>query len=346
MPSAQEIQEQMRRSQQLIGLDAGAQQPFHPVAPGANYPSNYAPFVPQMPYQVGGAQNGGKPRGIPVSMGKLSLLAISFSLMLLGAFTFLGGFLLGVWVAGPRVSHSIGGYIPQQQSVPYSLAYPQRESGQHGANPESDLSRRIGSVAEAAIKDREIEGMPRALSPLFKAAQSEVGKRVGEKTEDLLKQQTWISHPAAPQQYSPPSAAPVQSYPAQPSVPTYPSTAPIQSHPSQPSEPTHLPVVTPSGIAPTSFAPVAQENEGNYTVQLGVFASIENANALVNHMQAISYPSQVTEGKAPDGSKIYYVHSGIYRDYATAQAAASQFVSQNIPGAIIVRFSQPHKNVL
>lgn len=340
-PSAQEIQEQMRRSQQLIGMDAAAQQPFHSVAPGGNY----APFVPQAPFQIAGVPNNVKTRGVPVSMGKLSLLAISFSLMLLGAFTFLGGFLLGIWVAGPRVSQPIGGYLPPQQNAPYYPAYPQGGSMQQGPSFEQNLGKRLGSAAESVIKDSDINGVPTALSPLIKAAQSEIGKRVGERTEDLVKQQTWVSPLSAPQQYPSPSASPVQSYPSQPLGPTHPSAAPFQSYPSQPSEPTHLPVVTPqSGISPTSFTPVSQENDGSYTIQLGVYASYENANGLVNHMQALSYPSQVTEGKAPDGSKIYYVHSGLYRDYTTALAAASQFVSQNIPGAIIVKVSQQHKN--
>lgn len=36
---------------------------------------------------------------------------------------------------------------------------------------------------------------------------------------------------------------------------------------------------------------------------------------------------------------MYYVNSGFYKDYTTALNAGSQFASQNIPGAIIVKVS-------
>src|SRR5271163_4821622 len=97
VPSTHDIQEQTKQPQ-LMGMGVAPQHPFHPMAAEGNY----APFVPQVPYQPMGVQHNVRAKGIPVNMGKLSLLVISFSLMLLGAFTFLGGFLLGIWVAGPR----------------------------------------------------------------------------------------------------------------------------------------------------------------------------------------------------------------------------------------------------
>lgn len=331
VPSVQDIQEQIRQ-QQIIGGSASPQpQPFHPIAAGGNY----APFVPQVPVPMSNAQPNGRANEIPISMGKLSLLTISFSLMLLGAFTFLGGFLLGIWVAGPRVSQPMSPYLPSQQAMPYYPTsvpyYPQGAGTQQVSN---DLERRVGSVTESAIKDTQIQGVPAALSPFVKVAQSEIGRQVGEKTEDFLKQQLRTNQHYSQPQGSLPSPSPVENYSPQPSG----------GH-------TQLPVVTPqSGAASTpagvSFSPISQENGETYTIQLGVYASHENANALVNHLQALNYPSQVTEGKAPDGSTIYYVHNGLYKDYTTALNAASRFASQNIPGAIIVKIGPQHKSAL
>ena len=332
VPSAQEIQEQIRQSQQLVGRESPSpQQSFHPLSPGGNYPS----FAPA-PYQLASMQNEGRAKTTPVNMGKLSLLAISFSLMLLGAFTFLGGFLLGIWVAGPRATHSMGGYIPPQQNMPYYStveAYPQERGRQRTSNFEQNMGRQLGSATEAVVQETEIPNVPIALSPLIRAAQSEIGKQAGEKTEDFLKQQTETSHPSSQRPFSPSPVLPTDNYSPQPSGPT------------------QLPVFTPqsgalSGPSAAAYSSVSHENNGGYTVQLGVYASHENANALVNHMQALNYLSQVTEGKAPDGSKMYYVHSGYYKDYTTALSAASQFASQNIPGAIVVRVSQQNNSAL
>ncbi len=335
--SAQDIQEQIRQ-QQLMGMPSSSQQqPFHPMAAGGNY----APYVPQAPLQIPNMQNNERARGTPVNMGKLSLLTISFSLMLLGAFTFLGGFLLGIWVAGPNVSQPTSAYSIPQQNPPYyptTSAYPQGVGAQQGSNFEQNLGRKIGAATESAIKGVDIHGMPTVVAPIFKAAQSEVGRQVGATTEDYLKQQ--LGSGAAPT----PSYPPQQSYPQQQPNPQQqfspPPMEPYSHHPT--GGRAQLPVITPqSGAAPI---PSAQANEESYTVQLGAFASPENANALANHVQALSYLAQITEGKAPDGSQVYYVHSGSYKDYTTALNAVSQFAAQNIPGAVIVKTSPQHKS--
>lgn len=320
--SAQDIQEQIRQ-QQLIGMAPSIQQqPFHPMTGGGNY----SPYVPQAPLQIANLQNDGRGRGTSVNMGKLSLLSISFSLMLLGAFTFLGGFLLGIWVATPRT------YVAPPQQNPYyptSPAYPQEMGAQRRSNDEQNIGNRVGSAAEAAIKDADISGVPDALLPFVRAAKSEIGKRVGERTEDFVKQQLA------------PSPSPQQLY-----TPPHPSSMEPNPH-SQ----TQLPVVTSQNASspfPTdiSMASSSQENGEGYTVQLGAYSLLENANALVNHMQSLNYPSEVIKGKTPDGNQEYYVRSGFYKDYTTALEAASQFSSQNIPGAIIVKTNQQHKSTL
>jgi len=334
VPSAQDIQEQIRQ-QQLIGVCASPQhQSFHPMAAGGNY----APFVPQAPLQLASAQPNVGARGTPVSMGKLSLLAISFSLMLLGAFTFLGGFLLGIWVAGPKISQSMGGYLPPQQNpyYPTGVASPHRGTAQPHSGFSQNLGSSMGSAMESTVSEAYIPGAPRALSPLIRAAQSQVAGYAGEKTEGLFEQQSGAPQPQpySQQQFSPPLTPPAENYSPQPSE-----------------VPTQLPVITPqsgntSGLSPTSYVPDSQEKDGGYTVQLGVYALHENAEALVNHMQILGYPAQITEGKSPDGSKTYHVHSGFYKNYTTAVHAASQFASQNIPGAIIVKISQHQKSAL
>jgi cell division septation protein DedD len=324
--SAQDIQEQIRQ-QQLIGMAPSAQQqPFHPMTGG----TNYGPYVPQLPYPVTNVQNVERNKGTAVNMGKLSLLSISFSLMLLGAFTFLGGFLLGLWVAAPRVYVS----PPQQNSYyPTGPAYPQEMVIQQRPL-EQNVGRHMGSAAESAIKDSQISGVPTALSPFVRVAQSEIGKQVGAQTEDFLKQQlgtgpSYSQQPLYPQQqYSPPPTPSVAPYsPGRTQLPVVTSQSGVSAHSAG------VPLVSSS-----------QENGEGYTIQLGVYSLLENANALMNHLQSINYPSHVVKGKTPDGIEEYYVRSGFYKDYTTALNAASQFSLQNIPGAIIVKTSPQHAN--
>lgn len=47
-----------------------------------------------------------------------------------------------------------------------------------------------------------------------------------------------------------------------------------------------------------------------------------------------------------NGGQLYYVHSGLYNDYGTALQAASQFTSQNIPGAMVVKVSSNQQDSL
>lgn len=225
MPSVQDIQEQIRQSQQLVGTDASSQQQaFQPMGSG----THYAPFLPQTPFPFANIPSTQKPKDGLVSIGKFSLLSISLSLMLLGAFTFLGGFLLGIWVAGPKVSSDAVTYLPPQQSIlyyPTGGAYPQTIGGQQGTSLEQNVSRHLGSAIESTIKDQNLQNMPTVLSPLAKVAQSQVGKYVGDKTEDFLRQQLKaIPHSSSLQ---PPPSVPVDTYAS-------PSTEPAQ-----------LPVLTP-----------------------------------------------------------------------------------------------------
>jgi hypothetical protein len=88
-------------------------------------------------------------------MGKLSLLSISFSLMLLGAFTFLGGFLLGIWVVGSQ---------NPQPLPPTSQAVSSMPEPTHGDGP-----------VQSILKDLPLDEVP---SPLVQATQEEAEKEI------------------------------------------------------------------------------------------------------------------------------------------------------------------------
>lgn len=349
VPSAQEIQEHIRQ-QQLVG--PSQQQPFSPL-PSVG---NYNPYISQPPYPVPGVVSNINPKSIPVSVGKMSLLGISFSLMLLGAFTFLGGFFLGIWVARPPLTQPLMSYVPPSQNVSYPstpVPYTQQSRSSMG----EDLGRDLGYAARATITNLPIHREPIALSPLIRATQEEIGKGLGQTTEAFIKREIG----GMPNQLQAPMTPPAQMAPSQTAPSTYmappsqgaliPQTTPqsqgvpsLDHYSPPPSEPTQLPVITPQSGATSPPHLGFMPSDEAYTVQLGEYASLENANALMNHLQILNYPSQVTQGKAPDGGKIYYVHSGFYKDYTTALQAVSQFSSQNIPGALVVKVSQQNKN--
>lgn len=369
VPSTKDIQEQLQQ-QQLVGMNPALQQQSYPPM---SSPEKYMPYIPPNPYVPPGLISQANLRGTSVNVSKISLLGMSFSLMLLGAFTFLGGFFLGIWVARPQWIQPIGGYTSPPQNVYY--AAPQTSYPQHQGTPaRNELASDIGDTAKTSITSAPLQHEQIIASPLVRAAQEELGRQVGQGTETLVREgqrelpsysSTQIAPmptpavnsyatepvPSAPQPASPvnhylPQAEPHTQVAPAPPPPVSPSAAP-QIAP--PTTPTPLPVITPqSGL---NSAPIveamshsSQATDEVYTVQLGEYASLENANALVNHMQALNYASQITEGKAVDGSKIYYVHSGFYKDYTTAHQVASQFVKYNIPGVIIVKISQLNTN--
>ncbi len=325
--SAQETQEQIRQIQQ---------QPLHPMAAGGSY--GPPPSPPPLPIQSANTQGYFKTRGMPVNVGRLSLLGISFSLMFFGALTFLGGFLLGIWFVEPSISPNINeksagvGLLPLQQSPsPPQNAIIPSQNGQVIQN----LAGRAGEIAQSTISNTPIPNVPSFLVPLVTTAQSTAGQQLGSTVQQQIHLQTNQTSPSSSQHSAPPEY--------QRRAPYHPqsrssSTLPLEQPP--------LPVVTPQHGLPSEMPTPEQtisssrgENE-NFTIQLGVYASKENAFSLVNDLQALNFISYITESKAPDGTPLYYVHSGHYKDYTTALEAASQFASQNIPGAIIVKVSQ------
>ena len=340
-PSVQDMQEQVRQAQQnALASTASQQQPLHPmVAGGGGYAPS--PILPQGTNSLGRVT----PKGITVNLGKISLLAVCFSLMFFGIFTFLSGFLLGIWFAGPeQVS-----FVPEKKETPLLGLLPPEQQMQapqmrsvpsQGGELPSSLKNNAGSITEDMVSNTTVSGVPAFLYPLVNATQSAAGKQLGHKVQQQVDRQSNASMPSTPQ---PQTNSPLNTQ----------TQLPYQQPLSSPatSGPTHFPAVMPQRKQPavpysherTNSLP-HQEDEG-YTIQLGVYAAKDNADALVNHMQALNYTSHIIEGKAPDGSTLYYVHSGLYKDYNAALDTASRFAAQNIPGAIVVKISKNDKGL-
>jgi cell division septation protein DedD len=298
------------------------QQPLHPMASGGASVS----LPPSLPTQTTSPQTGINTNGITFNMGKLSLLTISFSLMLLGALTFLGGFLLGLWFAGPSVSSTNMGERPTLGLLPPPS---QNANGSQGGGVLQNIAGDAGYTAQSVLSNAPIPDVPSFLTPLVTATQMAVGQQLGYKVQQKLGnggRQSNSNNNLSPVPQTPLGAMPYQ----------LDSTSPQRSNYAP------LPLTPPQGSAsPTENTPSSSYGGSeDYTIQLGVYASKENAAALVNQLQSLNFTSYTTESKAPDGRNLYYVHSGHYKDYSTAMEAASQFASKNIPGATVVRVSQ------
>ncbi|OJW48490.1 MAG: hypothetical protein BGO67_04460 [Alphaproteobacteria bacterium 41-28] len=321
---------------------ASQQQPLHPMVSGGGYMPP-PPSLPTLPIQGISAQGLSKTKEMTVNMSNFSLLGIASCLMLLGALTFLGGFLVGMWFAGPSIPSlattlnqvSALGLLPhqQQQPIPQNTAIPTQGS------QAPSLTSQAGTLTQTAVTRATIPNVPSFLAPLVTATQTAAGQQLGHKVQQQVNRRTGQVEPPAPrpQPSSPPEFQSTTSY-------TQPG-APSPNHPFEETLATGMSEQkgTPSKSRTSEGStPLSHGNEG-YTIQLGVYASKDNANALVNDLQALNFIAHVSESKGSDGTPLYYVHSGHYKDYTTALEAASQFATQNIPGAVIVKVSQ--KNV-
>jgi cell division septation protein DedD len=367
-PSLQDMQDQFnQQAQQNTWAQAAAQQQLvHPMVPGGGYPP-----LPPMAMPQGLAPSGAMAMGgVPVAMSKLSLFAIALCLMLLGIFTFIGGFLLGIWFESPRSSSHVSrvgdvpalGMLPPQQQVypPQQQAYlppqiaevPAQGGGggvaqgvRQGAQDigfSNIASTQAGYATQSAVTGVRVPGVPSFLTPLITATQYAVGQQLGYKAQQRVGRGLSGGVSNAPQT----SASPQPSVSPQSGVgkETQVNPSSPQNDPNvMPSEPLSVKTPGESTQERPSPAPLSKGEKGDYTVQLGVYASKENAMSLVNHLQELNYSSVVTEGKSADGSTLYYVFSGDYKDYKMALDAAYQYVAQNIPGAIVVKMTQKNK---
>lgn len=315
-PSAQNMNGQIQ--QNAWPQTTSQQQPLHPMVAGGG-------SMPTLPIQGNSTQGYGKTKEVTVNMSRLSLLGISFCLMLLGALTFLGGFLVGIWFAGPSTPSAptgLGGAIYPYQVQPSPQYAPIPAQGE---NALQNLTGRAGELTQSAASRIEIPNVPTFLTPIVTATKTAAGQQLGHDIQQQINRQRNPGSPSTPQlQSSLPSEN--QRNMASPRVSTAQRGMAAMAPPSE---------------GPT---PLSQGGTEGYTVQLGVFASKDNAYALVNDLQSLNFASHISESKTPDGTLLYYVHSGHYKDYTTALEAASQFASQNIPGAIVVKVSQKNTN--
>lgn len=331
-PSPQDIQPQASHVHpNTIGSASyPQQQPYQqPTAMGGGYTAPQ----PYLPPQAMGPQGNSKNNKTIVSIGNFSLFAITFSLIFFGTFTFLGGFLLGIWLETPTTPS----YVIAQDNTPLSSSpfppassRPQKEAVENtqNASQQSGVADLLGETASDAVSNIKPPDTPDFLTPLITEAQDAAAKQAADKTQKAAEQAQRSIEPSA-----------------QPSVSSQPQTlgSPQSSLPQQRHGllPTQMleggtPAPSPSS---TSAQPLSQA-EGTYSVQLGVYAAQENAEALKNKLQALNYTTYVTPGKSTDGNVLYHVHSGSYKSYATASEVASQFTSRNIPGAIVVKISK------
>lgn len=354
VPSVQGEQEKTNQGQQGVWAQQASLQPsLHPMASGGSFPSMVVP-----PSSSADSVGAVKTKGITLNMGKLSLLAISLSLMFLGALTFLAGFLLGMWFASPQIPNvamhpvQLPTYAQFQQNMASSPAVPPYVQGNAAAPDQTNLlsgitqavAGQVGPSTTDAITNAQIPNVPDFLSPFVTASQSALGEQLGYKAQQQANRLNAGGEASSESSQTPPPGSKPGTPPPAPSS-ALPGASP-SSH-ETPSTPSQIPVVGPQSHAtsptPPKTASASNVEDGDYTIQLGVYATEDNASALVNRLQGLNYISHLTEGKAPDGSKLYYVHTGLYKDYTSAVGVASQFASQNIPGAIVVKATQPEK---
>jgi cell division septation protein DedD len=340
-PSPQDIRPQESQVPPNVGPGYHPQQPYHPAAVGAG---GYMQ-QPYPPSQGMGGQGDSKKNKTIVSIGNFSLLAIIFSLILFGTFTFLGGFLLGMWLESPpRLPVTV-----EKENV--SLFPPVAPSSQpqvKDAKPEGSTEQQskiadiLGDTVGEAVSDAQTPDVPDFLTPLITEAQDAASQQAASKTQRAVEQVQGIGESSSPSQSSQPQSSQPQSsvQPQTAAQPQSPISAqrhgllPTQTSPGAPS-PSPL-----SSPLPSSATQPLSQGKGDYSVQLGVYAAKENAEALKDNLQALNYTTYITPGKSSDGSTLYYVHSGSYKNYATATEAASQFTSRNIPGAIVIKISK------
>jgi cell division septation protein DedD len=262
-----------------------------------------------------------------ITMGKLSLFSITLSLMLLGALTFLSGFLLGMWFSAPTPGSYLAPLSSQGQTmeaIPSPAApeqYPTSAGDTSlGSKLQSIASQQAGTIAQSTVTQAKPTNIPSFLTPLVSATAAAIGKQAGMKTQQeasqLINQASSTVHSAV-------------TTPAPP--PGMPTITPNTSVPTAAPQPSPSSMAQPSAASPTSSE--------KYTIQLGVYASKENATNLVSQLQGLNINASITQSKAPDGTTVYYVHSGLYGDYNMANEAASQFADQ-IPGALVVKVSE------
>jgi DedD protein len=130
-------------------------------------------------------------------------------------------------------------------------------------------------------------------------------------------------------------AAPGEAAAPAPQVATAP-TNPMSANAPVQTAPAPAPAaVSPPAPAPRTAATAAAANQrGNFVVQLGTFASRENADRLVRDMTAKGFAAFVVPTTSSRG-ELYRVRVGPTRDRAAAEALAAQLKRVGQSGSIV-----------
>ncbi len=179
------------------------------------------PAAPTLPIKTPAKpKSKSKKKGIEIIMSKLSLFSIALSLIFFGALTFLGGFFIGAWFAGPSTTHPMygapmthpmyGGYPVQHTgAVQYPTGVAQHPSGFRQDIP-SDYGQKAGYAVQAGLSSVEVPGVPSILHPFVQATRDAIGAGVGKEVQHGISN-VQQGHPAAG---GAPGYAPHQSAPA------------------------------------------------------------------------------------------------------------------------------------
>lgn len=302
------------------------QQPYHPMVGGGSYMMPPPPYYPPPPMGVPQSPQNNK---TVITMGRFSLFAIISAFVLVGASTFLSGFLLGIWFESPKPSSNLG------VSTSHPAPVVRSSQGQTVTQASSPLQanavdQMIGDAAGNAVGNYQIPvNVPDFLTPLVTAAQDAASQQAENRAQSIA---TW-AYPSSSESAPPPK--PTSSSPAL-SQPLPQKSAALSND---------LPYSSPSLTPAVAFQGASQERAGNYTIQVGVFAAKDNAEKLKDQLLSSTHTAYITEGKSPEGTTLYYVHTGRYQDYDTAsQAMSSITAQQKVPGAVLIKLSQQGKN--
>lgn len=315
----------------LSALQKSASGATHPLAASAKGKSK-APALPG-----GKAPKGiAKGKGYTFTMGKLSLLAISLSLMLLGALTFFSGFMVGAWYFGktaPVATTGAGIGSQLAGAVGGSGSTSGLEAAAAGEAKSLGLGNIAGSSADvqiqSAIASTNVPGVPSFLQPFVSQVKTALGQKAGSAASQAI--QGGVNKAAASKPASS-SGASSSSSGAAASGGSSGSAAATGSSSS-------------SGTGSSAAAGSKSSSaEGDFTVQVGAYAAKENAESMLESLKMKNYDAYIEDGKESSGQDIYYVRVGHYDNHQMAYTVATNFSDNNIPGATIVKVKDDKKS--
>jgi len=160
-------------SQPAPGGTGGYVPPPSPTYPTQAFGPPYA-LPPQMQPVV-------KSAPAMVMLGNLSLFAMAASLVFFGAFTFLGGFLLGMWFEVPAPVR----YVSQREEAQAGLSQPQRMPQASEGSVSREMQGALGQSAKMAFGKATHGNIPALLHPVAAVTQAAVGHQVAHLAQTL-----------------------------------------------------------------------------------------------------------------------------------------------------------------